>query len=241
MSSLTPEKARVLRIHGTIAHELGVDIVSGRYRPGDLLEGEVEASERLKVSRTAYREAVRILAAKGLVEARPRVGTRVSPPERWHWLDPDVLSWLFEPEPDLDLLDRLFALRKVIEPEAAALAAANRSSVELDAMRQALASMARHNLSSEAGRKADQEFHAAVLSACRNPFIVSLTSGIGAAITWTTIFKHRHNLLPRNPFRDHEAVFEAIERSDVDGARTAMFKLIDLALKDITDARSAAG
>jgi hypothetical protein len=56
--------------------------------PGDILDGEIDASDRLEVSRTAYREAVRILAAKGLVESRPKVGTRVSLPERWHLLDP---------------------------------------------------------------------------------------------------------------------------------------------------------
>ena len=91
-----PEAARrkALRLHGSIARDLGMRIVSGRARPGDILDGEIDASDRLEVSRTAYREAVRILAAKGLVESRPKVGTRVSLPERWHLLDPDVLSWI---------------------------------------------------------------------------------------------------------------------------------------------------
>ncbi len=80
-----------LRLHGSIAREIGLLIVSGRYRPGHVLDGEVEASEQRRVSRTAYREAVRILAAKGLVHSRPRVGTRVSALEDWHLLDPDVL------------------------------------------------------------------------------------------------------------------------------------------------------
>ena len=73
-----------LRKHGTIARDLGVRIVSGRIQPGSILDGEIEASERLKVSRTAYREAVRILAAKGMVESRPKFGTRVSEAWRWH-------------------------------------------------------------------------------------------------------------------------------------------------------------
>jgi DNA-binding FadR family transcriptional regulator len=58
---------KALRLHGVIARDLGVGIVSGRrYKPGDLLDNEIEASERLQVSRTAYREAIRILSAKGL-------------------------------------------------------------------------------------------------------------------------------------------------------------------------------
>ena len=94
-----PPGRRALRLHGTIARDIGMQIVSGRFRPGNVLDGEVEASEQRKVSRTAYREAVRILAAKGLVHSRPRVGTRVSAVEQWHLLDPDVLSWVFAGEP----------------------------------------------------------------------------------------------------------------------------------------------
>ena len=111
-----------LRLHGTIARDLGIGIVSGLYKPGDILSGEVASSERLAVSRTAYREAVRILAAKGLVESRPKVGTKVSTRDQWQLLDPDVLAWAFDSEPDLELLDSLFELRDIIESEAAALA-----------------------------------------------------------------------------------------------------------------------
>lgn len=59
--------SKVLRLHGTIARDIGSAVMSGKYQPGDLLTGEIASSERLEVSRTAYREAVRILAAKGLV------------------------------------------------------------------------------------------------------------------------------------------------------------------------------
>src|SRR3546814_6993652 len=79
-----------------------------------------------------YREAVRILAAKGLVESRPKTGTRVSPQAKWHLLDPDVLSWIFEFEPGDDLLASLFELRKIVEPEAAALAAQRRTEAQVD-------------------------------------------------------------------------------------------------------------
>ena len=67
------------RLHGSIAREIGVAIVSGRIGPGERLENEVDSSQRMSVSRTAYREAVRILAAKGLVASRPKLGTRVCP------------------------------------------------------------------------------------------------------------------------------------------------------------------
>ena len=71
-------KPRSLRLHGTVARDLGIRIVSGILAPGAMLEGEIAASEQFKVSRTAYREAIRILAAKGLVDSRPKIGTQVS-------------------------------------------------------------------------------------------------------------------------------------------------------------------
>lgn len=230
-------KRRALRLHGAIARDLGVMIVSGRYKPGDILNGEVDASDRLRVSRGAYREAVRILAAKGLVESRPKVGTKVSEPERWHLLDPDVLSWIFEFEPDDKLLNGLFELRRIVEPEAAALAAVRRTNGDLQAMEKALEGMSQHSLATEAGRLADQNFHSALLRASGNAFIVSLTSGVGAAVSWTTIFKQRHNPLSRDPLPDHVRVYEAVKAKDAKAAHKAMAALVDLAHMDTTNAR----
>lgn len=208
--------------------------MSGRFKPGDLLGGEVSASDRLQVSRGAYREAVRILAAKGLVESRPKVGTRVSRPENWHLLDPDVLSWIFEFEPDRKLLVDLFELRNIVEPRAAALAAQRRTERHVADMANALEQMAKHTLAVEAGRQADQDFHAALIQASGNAFLASMISGVGAAITWTTAFKHRENPSVRDPMPDHLRVFEAVQAQDPDAAYAAMENLVDLALLDIT-------
>jgi DNA-binding FadR family transcriptional regulator len=229
--------SKSLRLHGTIARDIGVQIVSGRYKPGDILNGEIDASDRLQVSRTAYREAMRILAAKGLVESRPKVGTRVSPQSSWHMLDPDVLSWVFQFEPDDTLISNLFELRRIVEPEAAALAATRRTDEQLRAMERALEDMATHTLASEAGRLADQEFHSAMLRATGNPFIVSLTSSVGAAVSWTTVFKQRHNPLRRDPIPDHRKVYEAIKASDPRAAYAAMLGLVQLAQSDTVNSR----
>lgn len=223
---------QALRLHGTIARDLGVRIVSGRCRPGDLLNNEIDASHRLAVSRTAYREAIRILNAKGLVHSRPKVGTRVSTPDEWNLLDPDVLSWLFEFDPDEKLLVDLFELRKMVEPQAAALAASRRTNEHLDSMRRSLGEMAKHKLATEAGRSADREFHSTLLRASNNAFLISLTSGIAAAIIWTTVFKQRENPSPRDPLPDHERVYDAIARRNAAAAHKAMYALVDLAFID---------
>jgi DNA-binding FadR family transcriptional regulator len=223
---------RALRLHGTIARKLGIAIVSGRYPPGELLEGEVVSSEQLAVSRTAYREAVQILTAKGLIDARPRVGTRVNPQSKWNFLDPDVLEWLFETEPDPELLNALFELRHLVEPAAASLAAKRRSKDQLRAMRESLDAMRRHTLATQDGQAADLAFHATLLHSTHNPFLIALATSVGAAIHITTVFKQRARPLRRNPQPDHERVFEAIAARDPNRAQSAMRSLIRLARID---------
>lgn len=220
------------RLHGAIAHWLGAAILSGEYAPGTTLSGEIQFSETLDVSRSAYREAVQVLIAKGLVESRPKTGTRVLPRERWNLLDPEVLAWAFAGEPDLDFIRNLFELRAIVEPAAAALAAQRRSRDDLKTMKEALALMTRHTLATDAGRAADRDFHDAILRATRNDALVVLSSSIGAAVHWTTLFKQRGGVLPRNAIPDHRRVYDAIAASDPEAARTAMHSLIDLALED---------
>lgn len=232
---------KALRIPGMIARDIGLQIVSGRYPPGEVLHGEIETSGRLHVSRAAYREAVRILAAKGLVKALRKVGTRVTPREEWHLLDPDVIGWIFEYEPDDGTLASLFELRRMVEPEAAAMAAVRRSEGDLQAMAGALKGMARHGLQSKAGRAADQAFHAALLRATGNAFVASLIAGVGAAVTWTTFYKGTHSHQLRDSSPDHERVYEAIARRDAAAARAAMTELVDLALRDTNNARKRIG
>src|SRR5688572_27001471 len=120
-ASPTARKSGNLRIHQALARKLGIAILSGEYQPGEAFGGEIERSESLGLSRTAYREAMRILTAKGLLESRPRAGTRVTPRRNWNLLDPDMLEWMFAGTPDERFIGDLFELRGVIEPAAAEL------------------------------------------------------------------------------------------------------------------------
>lgn len=220
------------RLRGAIANRLGVAILSGEFAPGDILSSEQQFADELDVSRTAYREALQQLAAKGLVESRPKIGTRVLPKDRWNLLDPDVLAWAFVGEPDPDFIRGLFELRSVVEPAAAAFAAARRDREHIRAMRDALARMSRFSLATEPGRTADRDFHHAILSATGNPVMVVLSSSIGAAVNWTTEFKQRTRALVRDPVPDHRRVLDAIVAGDPAEAHAAMRALVDLALQD---------
>jgi DNA-binding FadR family transcriptional regulator len=222
-----------LRIHQALARQLGIAILSGEHRPGDAFHGEIEHSEALGVSRTAYREAMRILTAKGLLESRPKAGTHITPRRRWNLLDPEMLEWMFAGTPDERFIHDLFELRGVIEPAAAALAAQRHDEADLARMDEGLAGMRAHGLATEEGQAADQEFHTALLEATRNEALLSLATSVAAAVRWTTRFKHRRHRRPRDPLPDHIALRGAIASGRPTRARQAMEKLLRLALADM--------
>jgi DNA-binding FadR family transcriptional regulator len=231
-------RPRSLRLHGTVARDLGIQIVTGALAPGELLDGEIAASEHFKVSRTAYREAIRILAAKGLVHSRPKIGTQVSERNAWHLLDPDVLGWMFATEePDPALIESLFELRRIVEPDAARLAAMRRTPEQLERMREGLEGVAAHTFVTEEGRACDHEFHAALLEASHNDFVISLTNGVATAIELTTAFKQDRLPAALDALPVHLDVFRAIEAQDAQGAHDAMAALVDRGLTDTMEAR----
>lgn len=229
------EGERALRLHQSVARQIGTAILSGRHAPGDVFPGEIEQSAAMGVSRTAYREAIRILIAKGLLESRPKAGTRVLPRERWNVLDPEMLAWMFMGTPDPVLIRDLFELRGLLEPAAARLAAERRSAEQLAQMGEAVEGMRRHGLSTEEGQAADRTFHRLVLEACGNRAMSSLASSVGAAVQWTTHYKQRAPH-PRDPLPEHEAVLRAIAAADSEAAARTMSDLIRNAYEDMAAA-----
>jgi DNA-binding FadR family transcriptional regulator len=228
-----PEKGSSLRIHQSVARNIGTAILSGRFGPGDNLGGEIETAVELGISRTAYREAIRILIAKGMVESRPKAGTHVAPRKRWNLLDPEVLAWMFSGTPDERFIRDLFELRGVIEPAAAGLAAERHKPEHLEAMDRALCGMRDHGLATAEGQKADQEFHTIILEAAENEALAVLASTVGAAVSWTTRFKQRTKPIPRDPLPEHLELRHAIASRDPAFASETMRELLRLALEDM--------
>jgi DNA-binding FadR family transcriptional regulator len=108
-----------------------------------------------------------------------------------------------------------------------------RTKEDLDTMRSGIERMTQFTLATEAGRQGDQDFHAALLHATGNPYIMSLTTGVNAAVNTTTVFKQRDHPLPRDPVPDHLRVFQAIADKDAAKAQKEMSVLIRLALADV--------
>ena len=228
------------RLHGSVAHQLGVMIIGGRLAPGEVLPNEDVVSANLSVSRTAYREAVRTLAAKGLVDSKPKAGTRITPREKWNFLDPDVLSWHFEVEPSPTFIISLFELRRVAEPAACEMAAERRDENDLATLRNALNELRESQPGSLSGLDADLAFHHAILVAARNEPLQSLSSVIGSTLRWSVRLKLTAE--PRvfeNSLPEHIKVMEAIADRDPVAASALMRDLVSKALDETLEVIAA--
>lgn len=223
-------------LHGEIVHGIGVRILRGELRPGDPLPGEAELGSELGVSRTVLREAVKVLAAKGLVEPRPKTGTRVRARHFWNLLDPDVLAWRLEAGADERFFPDLIEVRLLIEPAAARLAALRATDKEIELLESLYAEMAEAVDDVEAYVGADLRFHAAILSSCHNELLEQLSGTLRAvfrasfALT-TSLPGASASALPR-----HRAIVEAIAGRDEDEAETATRALIDHTAAEIRSA-----
>lgn len=204
-------------LHGQVVNEMGRRIVGGVYAAGGLLPNEELLCQELSVSRTALREAVKVLAAKGLLESRPRVGTRVRTKDLWNLLDPDILAWRCATGVDAEFLRHLMELREILEPAAASLAANSRSGDQLAAIGSALSRMQfASNISQWV--EADLEFHTAILRATNNPLLMPLAAIIGSALESLLAVSARRAGDFKRGFGDHQKVFQAIEAGDAQSA-----------------------
>ena len=222
-------------LHGRVAHELGKRIVGGSYEPGDLLPPEAAIGQEMAVSRTALREAFKVLTAKGLIESRPKVGTRVRARKDWNMLDPDVLSWSFATKPSVRFLQSLFEMRRVFEPSAAAMAAKRRTAAQLADIEAAYLSMERATLDTDEMLTTDLSFHLSILNATDNEFMISLGMMIETALIGSFSLSSSKPRAFTDALAGHKAIYLGIRNSDPKRARFEMETLLD---KSVTDALS---
>jgi len=223
-------------LHSQLAGRLGREIVGGLYPPGSLLPNAVEMCARYSVSRTALREAYSVLAAKALILARPKVGTRVRPKSDWNMLDPEMLSWHLQSVPTENFVADLFVLRQMVEPAAAALAAAERSSGTLERITEAYGRMERFKNGSGDLVKADLDFHLAILGATSNHFLTALGGLIEASLECT--FKlswEGAGRIQDDRLHQHQDILRAICDGSAELARERMAGLLRASINDVLE------
>ncbi|MBS0848004.1 FadR/GntR family transcriptional regulator [Citrobacter sp. JGM124] len=123
MSFPTPQRAAKKNLSSVLAENIAQRILKGEYPAGSILPGEMELGSLFGVSRTAVREAVKTLTAKGMLLPRPRIGTRVMPRSQWNFLDRELLVWWMTKDNFGDVVNDFIVMRHSLEPQACALAA----------------------------------------------------------------------------------------------------------------------
>ncbi len=213
-------------LHRHLVQGLGRQILSGKIQPGDTLP----RPRGVRVSRTALREAIKVLMSKGLVEARPRVGTRVRSREAWQLLDPDVLAWQREGPLRASFLRNLAEVRSVIEPAGAAMAALRATAADITAISRAYDEMASALAGSTVNVQqfvaADRRFHAAILRTSRNDLLEQMARAVFSELTagflvTTSLPGSARAALPR-----HRRILDAIRKRRSAEARRAMLTLV---------------
>lgn len=216
-------------VHGRLVEVLGRRILGESLPPGAMLPREAELALQQGASRTAIREALKVLSAKGLVETRQKLGTRVRPRRHWNLLDPDVLAWQAAEGSSPALTAHLVELRRMIEPAAARLAAGRRSADQLAAIMSAAAAMRASLGDSAAYYEADLAFHRAIFAASGNPLVDRL-GAIVAAVLAVSFRLQQRSLIPfERGLSLHERVASAIAAADAPGAEAAMLDIIEAA------------
>jgi GntR family transcriptional regulator, galactonate operon transcriptional repressor len=219
-------------VHGNTVESLGARIASGEVEEGHILDLEALGAE-LDVSKTALREALKVLTSKGMVDARQRKGTFVRPREHWDVLDSDVIRWHRSASQAEVMLNDLAEVRSILEPAAAALAAQRRTDADIEELEGALAEMSdAATRSPEVQTAADLRWHRALLRATHNQMLAQMESIIEPALLLRDYLVHGHDHND-DPVPSHALVTEAIKSRDSERATAAAAALLRKATDDL--------
>jgi GntR family transcriptional regulator, galactonate operon transcriptional repressor len=223
-------------LHGAVVHDIGLRIVQGDLEAGDALPTEDELSGDMEVSRTVLREAIKVLAAKRLVESRPKTGTRVLDRHEWNLLDPDVLAWQLEAGLDRRFLEDTLELRGLIEPAAARLAADRARDDEISVLESTCEEMFDAGEDLDAWIEPDLRFHAVLLKASHNELLEHLTTIVGAVLRTLFTFSSRPpgTFVRAAPL--HAAIVDALRDRDPEAAEAAVLTLLEDTAKNVEQA-----
>ena len=221
------------RLHERVVQQLVQQIVGGGFVPGDALPTEPELAQQFGVSRTVVREAVRVLASKGLVAVRQGSGMWVQAPDSWDHLDPLIMFEQVRAQGDEALLDELIETRRILETEVAALAAERRTEEDLRTLEASLEGMERAKEDAEAYTRQDLVFHEAVLAASRNRLLREALRPVANVMQAGRFIAVRRADVIARSLPSHYAICAAIAAHDVAGAREAMRRHISQFEEDV--------
>lgn len=223
----------IKNVLGSALALLGEAIVAGKYAEGASLPPEPLLGQGLGVSRTVVREAVKSLAAKGLVSTGPKVGTRVLPRSQWNWFDPDVIAWQVRTGLSAEFLQHLLELRRIVEPAAVRLAAERATSDDIAVVEAAYQGMAAALRGEGDYVTHDLRFHLGLLQACRNPLLINMGEALGELLRASFQLSTRRKGGSIESLPLHRAVLDAVIARKPQKAEKFVLELIESADADI--------
>lgn len=226
MSLSAQQLAAQKNISWVLAEKLAQRILTGEYAPGSILPGEIELGEIFGVSRTAVREAVKTLTAKGMVLPRPRIGTRVMPQSHWNFLDKELLSWWMTEDNFDAVVGHFLVMRNTLEPQACSLAArfgTPEQKVQLAEIMQEMIEL-QQNFDRQRWVEVDMAWHERVYEMSHNPFLSSF-----ANLFRSIYFNYFSSITDNEAIKLglHQAVVDAIVAGDAGAAEAACLTLLE--------------
>lgn len=226
-------------LHRSVTRILALRIIEADASTGPFtFPNEDELCIQLGVSRTVVRESMKVLADKGMVEMKPRAGTKALPRSRWRLLDPDILAWQSESRLDPAFLRHLCEVRLAIEPTAAGFAAlrgTDEDFARIERCYRERKSRAK-SLAQEEGIELDLEFHRAVVAASHNPLLDQLSATISAPLRAALAFTSKLPAAVELDLEAYSRLLEALHERDPLAARKASDEIVGLAMLAVEEA-----
>lgn len=208
-----------------IVQSLGKSIALGEYPQGQPLKAEADLCEEFDASRTVLREAVKMLTAKGMLDARPRRGTIVLPESQWNLSDPEILNWLLDRKGSQPIISEFADMRLAIEPAAAGLAATNLNEDSKKTLVDAIKRIKAAAKGEDDHLDADIAFHVGILEASDNRFFWNMRHTIEVALRFSIRITNRRKGVERVSVDDHQRILDFILAGDAQGAEKEMREL----------------
>lgn len=220
------------KVYEQVIEQIKYMIVSGELKKGDRLPPERELVERLQVSRTSVREALRALQIIGLVECRQGGGNFIRERFEDNLIEPLSLMFTLQNSRNAEILE----LRRVLEVETASLAAKNISEDELKALGDIISKM-KSQPDENDNVVLDKEFHYIIAGASRNNLIVSILTAVSSLMD-SFIKEAREAIINRDENKEtllehHEMIYEALADHDVKKAGKVMEEHMNMIIKNM--------
>lgn len=207
-------------LHVQVARSIARGILSGELAEGSIVPNEMTLCSQFGVSRTALREAIKLLTSKGLLESRPKIGTKVVNRAYWNFLDPQMIEWMDGLSDSKYFCSQFLGLRRAVEPEACALAAVHATPEQRTELSRIFNRMVEvtENFDLDSWTEVDLSFHRLIFNSTNNDFYLPFGNILTTMFKTFILHSSKHGGVCLD---EHRLIYEAIMAGDGERAKAA--------------------